>query len=200
LTFNDIIRNIEAKPLCNGRRIIAVAGAPASGKSTFAQALAQHAPMACVVPMDGFHYSNEILKARGLLSKKGAPNTFDVEAFIALVKAIRSGGTIEFPTFDRIKDCVVKQGGRLPAQTQTVIVEGNYLLLDNKPWSDLVRLWDLTLLLDVAIPVLRQRLIARWLDNGHDLDAARLRVSNNDIPNAQTIIDHSCSADLVIKS
>jgi len=88
----------------------------------------------------------------------------------------------------------------LSAQTQTVIVEGNYLLFDNKPWSDLVRLWDLTLLLDVAMPILRQRLIARWLDNGHDLDAARLRVSNNDIPNAQTIIDHSCSADLVIKS
>ena len=78
--------------------------------------------------MDGFHYSNEILKARRLLSKKGAPNTFDVEAFIALIKAIRSGGTIEFPTFDRTKDSVVKQGGRLPAQTQTVIVEGNYLL------------------------------------------------------------------------
>ncbi len=67
------------------RRLIALAGAPASGKSTLAHALCALVPGACVVPMDGFHLDNALLEARGLLARKGAPETFDARGFLHLM-------------------------------------------------------------------------------------------------------------------
>ena len=195
-----ILQRIEAVPLRDGRRIIAIAGAPASGKSTLADILVQKLPNACVVPMDGFHRSNDDLAQMGLLARKGAPETFDGEAFVALVRALRSGAEMIFPTFDRARDCVVPEGGHLPGTVETIIVEGNYLLLDRGPWRALGKEWDLSVMIDVPLAVLRERLVARWLRHGLDPAGALARAQQNDIPNAQVVIASSTFAEVIVGS
>ncbi|MGC1496392.1 MAG: phosphoribulokinase [Sulfitobacter sp.] len=198
MKIDDILAQIQAVPLRNGRRIIAIAGAPASGKSTLSDVLARRIPNAYVIPMDGFHRDNVDLEKHGLLARKGAPETFDVTGFIQIIQAVRVEKTMSFPTFDRTNDCVVPTGGQLPASAETIIVEGNYLLLNVAPWNELAKEWDLSLMVDVPLPVLQERLVARWLQHGHDAESALARAQSNDIPNAQTVIDKSAPADLMI--
>jgi fructokinase len=63
------------------RRVVAIAGPPASGKSTLAAGLVAALRGAGVhsqlVPMDGFHLDNRILTDRGILDRKGSPPSFD---------------------------------------------------------------------------------------------------------------------------
>ncbi len=184
------------------RLIVAIAGAPGSGKSTLAAELnrrlnAQRCP-ACVVPMDGFHLDNAILSERGLLPRKGAPETFDAEGFVHLVGRLRGGAEVVYPVFDRSRDIAIAGAGLVRRETQVVIVEGNYLLYDSPPWSGLAPLWDLSVQLAVPVSELRARLIQRWLSHGLSRAAATRRAETNDIPNAQAVIDRSLPADFTI--
>lgn len=195
-----IITRISAVPLKMGRRIIAIAGPPACGKSTLSAALQRGIPNACVVPMDGFHRSNDDLERHNLLSRKGAPQTFDVAGFYAIIRAVRDAGEVPFPTFDRTLDCVIEEGGKVDATDTTIIVEGNYLLLDSAPWNALAPLWDFSILLDVPIATLQERLIERWMRHEHDRDEAALRVAENDLPNARLTLANGVPADWTISS
>jgi pantothenate kinase len=198
LDINDILGRINAVPLRDGRRIVAIVGGPASGKSTLAQALAKQIPKACVLPMDGFHRNNDDLERDGLLARKGAPETFDAEGFVQAIKSMRKSEIFDFPTFDRAHDCVVPSGGRLTATDETILVEGNYLLLDAAPWVELANEWDFTIMLEISLEVLQERLVERWMDNGHDAAGALARAKRNDLPNAQLVISDSLPAELVI--
>ncbi|MGB5864397.1 MAG: phosphoribulokinase [Sulfitobacter sp.] len=200
IDLEGIVTKLNALPLHNGRRIIAIAGAPASGKSTLAHALHLQMSGSCVLPMDGFHRSNEDLEAHGLLSRKGAPETFDVVGFTAIIKAVRSQTAISVPTFDRTNDCVVSAGASIGAADTTVLVEGNYLLLDEAPWRDLAHLWDYSILLETPMEELQKRLVARWLTYGHEMEGATRRAEANDLPNARRMMQHALSADLVVRS
>lgn len=190
---------IERVPLSNGRRVIAIAGPPASGKSTLADALEQAIQGSCVLPMDGFHRSNDDLRRHGLLARKGAPETFDVAGFVRVVEAVRLQKDVSFPTFDRGSDAVVPDSGRITAQHHTVLVEGNYLLLDHAPWNALLGFWDFSIKLEVPNAELERRLVARWLAHGHDEAGALQRAQSNDLPNARFMQRHSVAADMTLQ-
>lgn len=100
----DLVARLRNLP-GDGRRLIAVAGAPASGKSVLGaalrDALRRDGVCAELVPMDGFHLDNRILDARCLRARKGAPETFDAAGFIALVQRLRSDAEVVYPLFDR---------------------------------------------------------------------------------------------------
>lgn len=194
----DIIERILAVPLNNGRRIIALVGGPASGKSTLSAKLQNGIPNSCVVPMDGFHRDNDDLERHGLLARKGAPKTFDVNDFVSIIKALRNEGEVSFPTFDRANDCVVPDNGTVTPSDTTIIVEGNYLLLNVAPWDELAEMWDLSISLDVPLGMLQSRLITRWLKHGHSAEEATQRALANDIPNAKFVLENSKAADLVV--
>src|SRR3954451_4458492 len=72
-----------------GIRLLGITGAPGAGKSTLAGALARRATLT-VVAMDGFHYADVELTRRGLLERKGAPETFDAEGYAALLRRVRA--------------------------------------------------------------------------------------------------------------
>lgn len=187
------------------RVLVAVAGPPGAGKSTLAAdlVLALRAQTgennAALVPMDGFHLDNEELRLRGLLARKGAPETFDTSAFFALVAAVREDkGDLTYPLFDRALDKTLSDAATLPAAARIVVFEGNYLLLQQGRWAALSGMFDVTVLLSVPLPVLRARLVARWLEHGLTKRDAEARAMSNDMVNARTVRDHSAPADLTL--
>lgn len=185
---------------CKGRRLVALAGAPASGKSTLAEALAEALGRAGasvqVVPMDGFHLDNHILEARGLLARKGAPETFDAAGFVHLVARLKAEHDVVYPLFDRSRDIAVAGAGHVDGTCDTVVVEGNYLLFDEDPWRQLMPLWDMSIRLTTPVPVLRERLVARWLAHGLPPHEAKARAEGNDLENAKRIAAQALEGDI----
>lgn len=181
------------------RLVVAIAGPPGAGKSTLAEALLPLFPegSASIVPMDGFHYDNAVLEQRGLLPRKGAPETFDVGGLAATLKRIRAGDEdVVVPLFDRAADLARSGAAVIPRGIRFVLVEGNYLLSDEEPWESLAPLFDFTVFLDVAQPVLERRLVERWLLHGHSSDEAVERAFSNDIPNARRVLARRRPADV----
>ncbi|MHA6263841.1 nucleoside/nucleotide kinase family protein [Arenibacterium sp. CAU 1754] len=190
-----LIGDVPAK---GRRRMVALAGAPASGKSTLAAALMAHDPALTVVPMDGFHLDNTLLAPRGLLERKGAPETFDVAGLVHLVRRLASGEEAVFPIFDRALDKAIAGAGVIDPDCETIVVEGNYLLFDKPVWRDLSALWDLTIRLDVPRDELHARLIGRWEGHGLDPETARRKAEMNDLVNADLVMDCSLPSDLTL--
>lgn len=184
------------------RFIVGIAGPPASGKSTLAERLRELlGEAAALVPMDGFHLDNAVLSARQLLARKGAPETFDFDGFEATLKRLRApGADVVVPLFDRVADLARAGAGIVPASARFVIVEGNYLLLDEEPWTRLAGLFDRTVYLDVPRGELAHRLVQRWIDHGLSEQAARERAFSNDMVNVQRVEDRRRTADTVIEA
>jgi len=182
-----------------GRLLVAIAGPPGAGKSTTADALAAQVAGAVVVPMDGFHLDNSVLAARGLLARKGAPETFDAAGFAALVARLRGQDEVVIPVFDRSRDIAVAGARVIGPAAKVLLIEGNYLLLDEAPWRGLAPYWDLTIAIEVPIAVLETRLTQRWRDHGLTDTAARDRAMGNDIPNARRVLAGSVPADVTLR-
>ncbi len=180
-----------------GRFIVAIAGPPACGKSTLAADLAREiGPGARVLAMDGFHFDDAVLTARGHQSRKGAPHTFDVAGFAHCLGRIRAGEVVAIPVFDRSLELSRAGAEVVEAEDRIILVEGNYLLLTTGPWAALRDLFDFTTLVRASEAVLTRRLVDRWTHYGR-ADAATW-IQSNDLPNAQTVLRDSGGADLVI--
>ena len=200
----DDIADILLRRADKARRfLVAIAGPPGAGKSTLAEHLAEllnaAGERAVVLPMDGFHMDNGILEQRGLLPRKGAPETFDVRGFADIVRAVRAGDLeVLVPVFDRDREIAIASARSIAPQDRIVLVEGNYLLLDEAPWSGLAPLFDFSLFVTPAIDELERRLTARW--QGYNLDAAAIdwKLNGNDLPNARLVLERSRPADLTI--
>jgi pantothenate kinase len=202
ITADDLARRVAALPKDGRRQLVAVAGAPASGKSGLAETLG-HAVnragrMARVIPMDGFHLDNAILGSRGLFACKGAPESFDADGFVAIMHRIKAGGEVVYPLFDRTRDLAVAGAALIEADCDLAIVEGNYLLFDEEPWRALASLWDLSVWFDVPEAVVHELCVRRWLDHGHTPEAARARAEGNDLVNARRIISARLPADVTL--
>lgn len=184
----------------SGRWILGVAGPPASGKSTLARRIADRAAAevpACVAPMDGFHRSNEALEAMGLLELKGVPASFDAESFVSHLERLRRPVPVSWPTFDRSIEETVPGGRLIDAETQLIVVEGNYLLLDTGPWDRIRHLLDEVWYLDVPEEALTRRLVARH-ELARSAEDARAKVESTDLPNARLVARTRIRADVVI--
>jgi pantothenate kinase len=187
------------------RFMVAIAGAPASGKSTLAARLRDElvaaGETAIVVPMDGFHFDDIVLNARGHRSRKGAPFTFDVAGFEVLLKRIRAGEPeIAIPVFDRSMELSRAAADIVDDRARIVLVEGNYLLLDREPWKKLRPLFDFTVYLKVPVEELERRLVKRWLDHGFDMAYATSWIASNDLPNIREVVETSAPADLTVEN
>lgn len=196
--LETLARRIGAAAYTGKRRIVALAGPPASGKSTLAETLERNDSIMQVVPMDGFHLDNSLLTERGLLSRKGAPETFDVAGFIHLIRRLKTEDDVVFPRFNRSLDMSIAGAGIIRPETTTILVEGNYLMLDQPVWRDLRQIWDLSVGIDISLQVLEQRLLQRWIDHGYTPQDAQAKAEGNDLPNAKLVLENAYPCDIII--
>ncbi|WP_413718753.1 nucleoside/nucleotide kinase family protein [Silicimonas sp. MF1-12-2] len=201
----DELARIVADRGREGRTITAIAGAPGSGKSTVSDMLAERLNAfdpgsAAVFPMDGYHYDDAILHARGHRPRKGAPFTFDVAGFGHMLARLRANteDEIAVPVFDRALEISRNAARIIPGTVRHLIAEGNYLLLDRAPWSELRKNYDTSVFLDVPEATLEARLLERWKDlDGEEL---RAKMYDNDLPNALLVARQSSGWDFVLKN
>lgn len=193
---------LEARMAGGERVIVAIAGAPGSGKSTLADKLVgklngRQAGLAAVLPMDGFHYDDLYLVPAGLRPRKGAPHTFDVGGLFHTLKRLRARDEAEVfvPVFDR-KIEIARAGARvIPASVGVIVVEGNWLLLDQAPWDRLRSLFDASVMVEVSDQALRARLRGRWERLGLSEAEIVAKLEENDLPNGRLVRDGSTAPD-----
>ncbi len=187
-----------------GRRIlIGITGQPGAGKSTVAERLvadlAATGIRAVLVPMDGFHLPQATLERLGNRARMGAPDTFDVAGYVELLGRLRTPSSATAPGFDRVIEEPVGDAIVIPAETEVVVTEGNYLLLGAGGWQTVRPLLDAVWYIDLDDDLRLERLIARHHAFGKTIEAATAWANGPDAANAALIAGTRSRADLVVQ-
>lgn len=201
-TISELIERARGLIVPGERRILGLVGAPGAGKSTLSAALgARLGPRTVLVGMDGFHLANSELLRLGRRDRKGAPDTFDVDGYVALLTRLRTqtSGVIYAPLFDRSIEQSIASAIAVPADTELVITEGNYLLCTDHGWQDVSPQLHETWYLEVSAEERENRLISRRRSHGEDLKTASAWVHEVDTINAHTVEASKNRAELIIR-
>ena len=184
-----------------GRSLLGIAGSPGAGKSTLSAAITGNVPSSVVVAMDGFHMSNEDLVRLGRRDRKGAPDTFDADAYITMLHRLRhqKSDVVTAPRYDRAASAPVPDAIAVDPDVALVITEGNYLLVDEPPWTAVRPLLDEVWFVEVDDAVRVPRLIARHIEFGKSADEAREWVMRSDEANAAMVAATRNRADIVVR-
>ncbi|MCU1441327.1 MAG: nucleoside/nucleotide kinase family protein [Rhodoglobus sp.] len=187
---------ISALPITQGRRIIGIVGAPGAGKSTIAADLVARLASTALLPMDGYHLPQARLVELGRRDRMGAPDTFDVEQFLLTLRDLEmSGGPVFAPGFDRTIEEPVPDAIVIQPEIGTVVVEGNYLLLDSGGWERVAPLLDLSFFVELDDRIRLERLIERHVRFGKAPADARAWALGPDEANARIIAATADHAD-----
>ena len=184
---------------------IGLAGAPGSGKSTLTEILKlKLAEQLTIIPMDGYHYClaelDQMENPELAHARRGAPFTFNAQRFVDAMIDARKKGQGRFPGFDHVRGDPLPDQIELLPGSKIVIVEGNYVLLDNEPWCDLrEQVFDQSWYLQLDKNERERRLLGRLTGTGLSTAEARRRIVTNDNPNAELLHEVSLkNADLII--
>ncbi|MCC2312685.1 nucleoside/nucleotide kinase family protein [Cellulomonas xiejunii] len=184
------------------RRLLGIAGAPGAGKSTLAAQVAAAFREACVVvPMDGFHLAQSELERIGRADRKGAPDTFDADGYVALLRRLREprpGHVVYAPEYRRDLRNPVAGAVAVPSDVPLVVTEGNYLLLDEHGFGPVADLLDETWFVAPDDDVRLARLVARHEQFGKPPAAALAWSTGPDAANARLVAPTARRADVVV--
>ena len=191
-------RDLAARP---GRAILGITGPPAAGKTTLAARLRDElGDAAAYLPLDGFHLAHELLADRGMVERKGAPDTFDAAGYVALLRRLRDPGeaVVYAPRFDRSIEDSIANAIAVPPDIPLVITEGNYLLIRSGPWAEVAGLLDEIWYIELPEETRLRRLVRRHMEFGRDAAQARERATGSDQRNAVLIEASRDHASLVV--
>jgi pantothenate kinase len=206
--FIPFLRKLTELQGWTDRKIIAfLAAPPATGKTTLAQFLEklsrenQMLTNVRALGMDGFHYDSEYLKKTKILRDgkeilmndiKGAPETFDVDSMQIKLREVRQEGT-NWNTYDRIIHDVVHDA--MSVEDDIILLEGNYLLLEEPRWTNIRVLADYTVFVKAAPELLTERLITRKMKSGLTREEAEKFYRNSDSKNVERVLKNSAHAN-----
>jgi pantothenate kinase len=196
--LSELVQRATELSTRGGRRLLGITGAPGAGKSTLAAAVAGALgpERAVVVPMDGFHLADPVLVALGRRDRKGAPDTFDVEGYVSLLRRLRGATDVVYaPLFRRELELAEAGAVPVPAEVPLVVTEGNYLLT----WPAVREVLDEVWYLDVPDPERQRRLVQRRVGLGEEEGLARAWATGSDQRNAEVVAASRALADLVVE-
>lgn len=202
----------RAAGLVGGRRrvLLGIAGPPGAGKSTLVDDLLRvlradppsgmDEGWVAHVPMDGFHLADVQLDRLGRRDRKGAPDTFDADGFLATLRRVveEPESVVYVPGFERDLEQPVAAAIEVSPKARLVVTEGNYLLLPLDPWPRVRALLAETWYVDLPAPERVRRLVARHVSSGKSPEAARAWVERVDEANARLVEATRELADLVV--
>ena len=210
--FLPLLRRLTDLQRQKGGRVLALLAAPpAAGKSTLAallQELSMREKGLCpmtAIGMDGFHRPQAWLQAHtahrdgvvlSMAAIKGAPETYDLEAMRRTIRRLAAGEVCGWPRYDRVLHDPVPDALRLTGDL--VLLEGNYLLLDEPLWRDLKGYADFTIALRADPALLRRRLIARHIAGGRTPEEAARKTDESDMVNIRLCLTRTLPADLTL--
>ncbi len=193
---------LERADSSSSRLIIGIIGAPGTGKSTVAQRMQEimGAGVAAVVPMDGFHLSQSVIRGTELERRKGAADTFDVGGYISLLDRLKrnSEDVVYAPDYRRAIEDPIAASIAIPRSIKIVLTEGNYLLADSGRWREVRAFLDETWYIQTPDDVRLERLIRRHINYGKAPDAAHQWATGSDEVNARQVAATKHRADRVI--
>ena len=207
LDYNELLSiltyNLDQNNIKN-RYFIALAGPPASGKSTISQKLnedfnSKGLPSE-IFQMDGFHFDDAILNSRNLLPRKGSPETFDVMGLKNFLIRLANEPEVVVPVFDRRLELSRSSAVTITEDKKIIIVEGNYLLLNSHPWSTLNDYFNSRIMIHCEESILEKRLIERWKSFDLSQEQINQKVYKNDLPNGVSVIQNSIEADYYLEN
>ncbi|MEO3937652.1 nucleoside/nucleotide kinase family protein [Dermatophilaceae bacterium Soc4.6] len=189
--------------------VLGVTGSPGAGKTTLAEALvaalvaggpARPPLVVSHLPMDGFHLADVQLARLGLADRKGAPETFDVDGYLAVLQRVRSGAgrPVYAPGFERDLEQPIAAAVVVEPSVRLVVTEGNYLLLDDPAWRAVRGAMDQVWYVDLDEDERLRRLVERHVAFGKEADEARAWALGPDQANARRVVATRDAADLVV--
>ena len=181
------------------RTFVFLVAPPAAGKSVLATLLVERAGHLDVdaVGLDGFHLPQATLerthvdvagRRTSLASIKGAPETFDVEALRRCLSRSREHD-VAWPVYDRTLHDAVPEAHLVEARL--VVVEGNWLLLDDPRWRGLAAESALNIFIDAPPELLRQRLVDRKVRGGATPSEAEAFYERSDRLNVHRVLEQT---------
>ena len=150
--------------------VIGVAGSVAVGKSTFARILQAllsrwpNHPQVDLITTDGFLHPNAVLAERGLMDRKGFPESYDTRALLGFLRAVKSGQEeVSAPVYDHVRYDVLPGVAVTVRRPDIVIVEGLNVLQVNREGDEFVSdYFDFSIYVDADVRDIEEWYVRRF--------------------------------------